>query len=479
MRDCSSFAAVTSPLCVDLDGTLTHSDTLHEGLLRAAKTAPWEVLKALPLALRSKAAFKRRIAELAPVRAETLPLHADLLAYLETQRAAGRRIDLVSAADQSVVDAVATAVPLFDTALGSDGQTNLSGARKLEAIRALHGETFTYAGDSGADRVIWQNAQHAIVVGPDGFAQRAVPPGRLEAHFTRPACPRRAGLRALRPHQWAKNLLIFVPLALAGPGGAGLPEVLTAVLGFIALSLIASAGYLINDLLDLDADRAHPTKRLRPLASGALKPVEGLGLCLALLALGAGIAIGLGGAFLATCALYFCGTLTYSFWLKRLPLIDILTLAALYTVRIVAGATLVAGAFSFWIFTFSMFIFASLAILKRYTELADEGLGETVRKSRGYTAKDMPLFLPFGAGSSVAAALLFVIYLVEERFPSTTYATPELLWLIFPILLFWQMHMWRAAVHGTIHEDPVLFAVKDRTSQTLGLLSGLIIWLSW
>ncbi len=477
MKQYDDFTANPPPLCVDLDGTLTTTDTLHEGLLRAFKKSPLEVLKLLPLALRSKAAFKRRIAEIAPVRAETLPLNADLLAYVEEQHALGRRVDLISAADQSVVDAVACHLPLFRTALGSDGRTNLSAERKLEAIRRLHGEDFTYAGDSRADIAIWRQSRQAIVVGSEGFARRATGSARLEALFPRTP-PWRAMLRALRPHQWAKNLLIFVPLVLAGPDAVR-SEALGVLLGFVALSCIASAGYVFNDLMDLDADRAHPTKRLRPLASGALKPVEGLGLFAGLLAFGGAIALSLGWAFAATCALYFCGTLLYSFWLKRRPLVDIMALASLYTLRIVAGTVLTTSAFSFWIFTFSMFIFASLAILKRYTELVDEGIDRTVRKSRGYTETDLPLLLPFGAGCSVSAALLFVIYLVEERFPSTTYAHPELLWLIFPILLFWQMHMWRSAVHGRVHEDPVLFAIKDRISQGMGALSALILMLSW
>lgn len=477
MKQSVEFSANPIPLCIDLDGTLTTTDTLHEGLLRAFRKAPLEVLKLLPLAWRSKAAFKRRIAKLAPIRAETLPLNTALVAYIKEQRDLGRRVDLVSAADQAVVTAVAAHLPLFDTALGSDGQSNLSAGRKLEALRALHGADFVYAGDSRADIAIWRASKQAIVVGSEGFARRATGRAKLEALFPRPT-PWRAFWRAMRPHQWAKNVLIFIPLILAGPEAVR-AEILPALLGFIAFSCIASSGYLFNDLMDLEADRAHPTKRRRPLASGALTPVEGLGLCAGLLVLGGGIAVALGLFFAVTCAVYFCGTLLYSFWLKRRPLVDIMALSSLYTLRIVGGTALTTGTFSFWIFTFSIFIFASLAILKRYTELADEATHETVRKSRGYTATDLPLLLPFGAGCSVAAALLFVIYLVEERFPSNTYAHPELLWLIFPILLFWQMHMWRAAVHGRVQEDPVLFAVKDRISQILGALSVVIVVLSW
>lgn len=465
------------PLCVDLDGTLARTDTLHEGMLRACKRAPLKFLKALPLALKSKARFKRRIAEIAPTPVETLPLNEDLLDYMRAQSDEGRRVDLISAADQSIVDAVARRLPFLGRAIGSDGETNLSSTRKLVAIRELHGERFVYAGDSPADRPIWQASDQAIVVGSESFARRAIGQAHLEALFPR-TLSWRAVWQAMRPHQWAKNLLIFVPLVLAGKDAGG-ADLLVTLLGFAAFCAIASAGYIFNDLMDLDADRAHPKKRLRPFAAGVLKPAEGAALFAALLCGGGLLAWTLGPVFLGICGLYFCGTMLYSFWLKRRPLVDIMALASLYTIRIVAGTALAAGTFSFWIFTFSMFIFASLAILKRYTELADETIHRTVRKSRGYTATDLPLLLPFGAGSAVAAALLFVIYLVEERFPSTTYSTPELLWLIFPILLFWQMHMWRAAVHGRVHEDPVLFALKDRLSRILGVLCALVVVISW
>lgn len=464
-------------LCVDLDGTLSTIDTLHEGVLRAFKTAPLDLLKALPLALKSKAAFKRRVADLAPLSAETLPFNGDVVNYVRSARAQGRRVDLISAADQSVVDQVAAHLDLFDAAIGSDGQTNLSAQNKLHKIRAMHGDDFIYAGDSNADRVIWQASDKAIVVGKSDFAKSAIGTATLEAHFDRPS-PWKAMFRAMRPHQWAKNTLIFAPIILAGPG-TGMTTLFAALFGFIALSCIASAGYVFNDLMDLDADRRHPTKCNRPLAAGTLTAAQGAVLFGVLIAIGAVIALALSSTFAAICALYFCGTMLYSFWLKRRPLVDILALASLYTIRIVAGTTLAAGAFSFWIFTFSMFIFASLAILKRYTELADEDLSDTVRKSRGYTAVDLPLLLPFGAGCSVSAALLFVIYLVEERFPSGVYNRPELLWLMFPVLLLWQMHMWRAAVHRKIHEDPVLFAIKDRHSRLMGLTCALILLLSW
>ena len=464
-------------LCVDLDGTLVRTDTLHEGVLRALRTAPLALLRALPLALQSRAAFKRRIAEIAPLDADTLPLNSDLLAYLDGQHALGRPIDLVSAADQSIVDAVASRIRLFDAAIGSDGRTNLSGESKLAAIRSRWGEHFVYAGDSRVDTPIWRAARAAIVVGSAGLARKVAHETALEATF--PTTGRlRAAVKALRPHQWAKNLLIFVPFALAGPS-AQIAEAFVVLLGFLAFGLLASAGYILNDLLDLDSDRAHPGKKSRPFASGALRPAEGGALGLAALAAAGAIMVVLGPMFAAVGLVYFAGTLSYSFFLKRIPLVDVVALSGLYTLRIVAGTALVEPVYSFWILTFSVFIFTALALIKRYAELSDERLGETVRTARGYRSEDLPLFVPFGIASSVSASLLFVVYLVEERFPSGVYTRPELLWFIFPLLLLWQMHMWRSALHGLIREDPVIFALKDPVSWGMGVAVGVIILLSW
>jgi 4-hydroxybenzoate polyprenyltransferase len=300
----------------------------------------------------------------------------------------------------------------------------------------------------------------------------------VEATF---ACPNggvRAWLKELRLHQWAKNMLIFAPIALAGPQAAP-GDLLKAAIGFFVFGLLASVGYVINDLLDLAADREQDNKRLRPFAAGLLTPKAGLVGGAVLLTMASAAAVMLEPAFAFAAFSYFVGTVSYSLKLKRIPMLDVLVLAGLFTVRVVAGTTLTEASFSYWLITFSVFIFLSLALLKRYAELLDEPPGDSAMlESRGYSAVDLSLLLPFGAGSAVAAGLIFVVYLVEERFSSDIYTQPQLLWLIFPVLLLWLMHMWRVAVHGDMHEDPVLFALKDRTSLLLGAIAAAMVFLA-
>ncbi len=287
-----------------------------------------------------------------------------------------------------------------------------------------------------------------------------------------------AWFKALRPHQWAKNVLVFVPYFLSLQ--TSIPaDLLRNIEGFSILCLLASAGYLINDLLDIEYDRLHPRKRERPFASGALSVKSGMLGATVLIAAGLFWAWTIGLEFAAVAIFYLMGTVTYSLYLKRIALLDVMTLAGLYTLRIGAGIALVSTAYSYWITTFSMFIFLSLALLKRYAELVDERLDEKTLASRGYLKIDAPLVMGFGIGSSVAAPMLFVIYLVQEQFPAKAYTSPERLWLVSVVLLLWLMHMWRSAIHGRVVEDPVVFALKDKASLALGAVAMLLIASAW
>ena len=438
------------PVCVDLDGTILRTDLLHEQLLALMRQRPSVLLP--------------------------------LLAYLTRERAEGREIALLSAADDALAQAFAARLGLFAWAKGSDGRLNLAGREKLAAIRARYPGPFAYAGDARADLPVWGESAAAIVAGGAcrwlGKVERLAP---VEASFPyRPAgLPgrARAWLKALRPHQWAKNLLLFVPVLLAGPL-AGPADFLEAALGFAIFGLLASAGYVINDLLDLEADRRHRTKRLRPFAAGELSIREGaLGAALAIVA-AAGLTALMPTAFVPAAAAYGAGTLAYSLWLKRQPLADVLTLAGLFTLRVFAGAMVLAAPHSFWLLTFSMFLFLSLALVKRYAELAELARGRAagVVPGRGYGVAELPLLLSVGAASGVAANVVFVTYLLEERFPSGLYARPGWLWLVFPFLTYWLLRLWRLAVHGRMSEDPVLFALKDRLSLALGaVVAGLVL----
>jgi 4-hydroxybenzoate polyprenyltransferase/phosphoserine phosphatase len=468
------------PLCVDFDGSLLVTDSLHEGVLAAFSRRPLQTLVAFGAIRRGKAAFKRRIAELAPIDPALLPYNEDLLAYLRAEKATGRELALVSAADEAIVTAVADHLGIFDAVLGSDGVTNLSGSRKLAAIRERYGDDFAYVGNCTVDLPIWEKAKGSVVVGNDARIVAKVEAfAPLEARFAAPAGGLVAWRKELRLHQWAKNALIFAPIALAGPLAAP-GDVVLAALGFLVFGLLASVGYLVNDLLDLPADRRHATKRHRPFAAGTLQPKAGVLAGGVMLAVAAVMSLLLGPAFALAAVGYFVGTVGYSLALKRVPMLDVLVLAGLFTVRVVAGTTLTDAPFSYWLITFSIFLFLSLALVKRYAELVDQPPGDdAMLASRGYSSKDLPLLLPFGAGSALAAGLIFVVYLVLERFPSNLYGQPAWLWFIFPVLMFWLMRIWRLAVHGQMDQDPVLFALKDRVSLALGGIVLLLVLLAW
>jgi 4-hydroxybenzoate polyprenyltransferase len=472
------------PLCVDLDGTLLLTDTLHEQLLRLVRRDPLKLL-ALPFWLGGgKAAFKRKLAQAVPLDLAALPVNEPLLDYLAAEHAKGRELALLSAADDGLVQAFAARIGLFAWAKGSDGALNLAGANKLVAIKEHYRDGhFAYAGNAPVDLPIWADSAAALVAGD---TERLLPEvarrTRIEASF--PYGPRgpfahaRSWLKALRLHQWAKNLLLFVPVLLAGPL-AGWPDHLEAALGFVIFGLLASAGYVVNDLLDLEADRRHRSKRLRPFAAGELpirRGVLGVGL---LLLSAFGLSLLMPPAFPPAAAAYLAGTLGYSLALKREPMLDVVMLAGLFTVRVLAGAMVLANPVSFWLLSFSMFLFLSLALIKRYAELAElakaPGGGGTL-PGRGYTVPELPLLLALGASAAVAANVIFLIYLIDERFPSGLYHRPHWLWLVFPLLMLWLMRLWRLAVRGRMHEDPVFFALRDRVSLLIGgIVLGLVL----
>jgi 4-hydroxybenzoate polyprenyltransferase len=427
---------------------------------------------------RGKACFKRAVAEAAALDLASLPLRPSVLAYVEVWRRNGRELALYSSADDSQVQALAAQIGLFDHAEGSDGVVNLAGPRKLEAIRARYGDRFAYAGDARVDLPIWRCAKAAVVVGGRGLSRRVAALAPLEATF--PASGGiKAWAKALRLHQWAKNLLLFVPVLLAGPL-AGTGTYVTAGLGFLTFGFLASAGYVINDLLDLDADRRHRSKRHRPFAAGELPITHGVAATGLLLCLAIAGCTFLPSAFGLMAVVYFVGTLAYSLGLKRVPLLDVLVLAGLFTARVLAGAVLLPVPASFWLLTFSMFLFLSLALVKRYAELAEvAGEGGGTIESRGYTVEELLLLMVLGGSSAMAATVIFVVYLINEQFPSGLYREPRWLWLIFPILLYWLLRIWRLTVHGRMHDDPVLFALKDALSIGLGGAVFVLLVLAW
>jgi len=468
------------PLCVDLDGTLVRTDTLHENFLLALVKAPWRTLRSLAALRHGKAAFKRALTDIVVPDPALLPVNVDLLDFARGEAARGRELALFSAADQRIVASMAEHLQMFNHCQGSDGRTNLAGDQKLAAIRARYGADFVYVGDTAADLPVWRAARGAVVVSRgDGLVRRVGQVAHVE-HRIRSAAPTvNTWLKALRVHQWSKNALLFAPLLLAGPM-VGPADYGQTLVGFVVFSCLASVGYIVNDLLDLASDRRHASKRSRPFAAGDLTIREGVTAATSLGVLAAVLAFAVGVEFALVAFLYLAGTLSYSLGLKRVAVLDVIMLSGLFTIRVFAGMILISAPFSFWLLTFSIFLFLSLATVKRYAELAN--LGEdahTMFESRGYLPADWLLVAPLGIGSALAAGLIFVIYLVEERFSDDVFTEPGWLWFIFPTLLFWLLRIWRLALHGQMNEDPILFAVTDKVSLVLGAVVLAFVLLAW
>lgn len=457
------------PLFVDLDGTLVRTDVAEEMLARGMRS-PRAMARALA-ALRGSGlgGLKRALSKEVGFRADLLPYDPDVLAYIRAARQAGRLVVLATAADHEVAEEVAAYTGLFDQILASNPGRNLKGKAKLAAIQALSGDgPFEYLGDSNADLPIWQAAAYR------GFARvpaaaRAMATGDQVTLRPGPVpSVWRALRKAMRPHQWAKNVLVLAPLLFTHLYGDPL-SVLHAVLAFGIFSICASSVYLVNDVLDIEADRAHETKRNRPFAAGHLRPRTGVVASFVLLGTALGLGFGvLGTAFGLALLTYVVLTTAYSFWLKIYSTVDVVALALLYTLRIVAGAVALGTFPSPWLLTFSMFFFLSLAYLKRYIELSKvkdtRGL-----PSRNYWATDLTVVQIFGI-SNGALSLLTLAEYVSSLDVIERYTTPGILWLIIPVMMFWTYRTWMWANRGKIGDDPVVFAIKDRISRITGLI---------
>jgi 4-hydroxybenzoate polyprenyltransferase len=465
----SDDAALSRPLCVDLDGTLVVTDTLWEGFVGLLRERPWLLLIAPFWLLSGRAAFKRAVASRIALDPAALPYREELVSALRVAKIRGRKLALATAADRDVAERVAGHLALFDDIFASDGKENLKAHHKRERLIEAYGARgFDYVGDSGADLSVFAQAERGFLVGASApvaaLARRA---GNVDVVSRRPSILR-AIIKQMRPHQWSKNALVVLPVLLS-PGLPPPELVRNGLLAMLAFSLCASAGYVFNDLLDLGADRVHPTKKSRPLASGALPVLLGPPLFLGLLVLSFGMSVAMFPlAFTFMLALYFVSTVTYSLYFKRLLLLDVLVLAALYTHRILSGGVATGISISAWLLGFSMFFFLSLAFVKRYTELLLLE-GEAKIHSRAYYRTDLQMVASMGGASGYLAALVFSLY-VENGVPSKTYREPALLWLIVPVLLYWVSRVWILAGRGQMQDDPVKFAIRDRISLICGVI---------
>lgn len=479
MAPCESTAAANLPLVVDLDGTLLRTDLLLETGLAYLREQPLHCLDPALWLLRSgKAGLKRRLAEATRIDATTLPFEPAVIALIREARADGRSVVLATASDDALARRVADHLGLFDEVIASDGFTNLSAGRKRAALVSRFGEGgFDYVGNARDDLPVWEAAREAYVANPAPgvLARLARRPRPMRMVRTQHATLA-AWINAFRLHQWLKNLLLFVPLFAAHRVGE--PSLLAlGLFAFVVFGLCASSVYVLNDLLDLAADRQHPTKRERPFASGRLSPRIGMLLAPLLLVVAFGCAATLlPVGFVAVLGAYYVLTLGYSLRIRRYMMVDVIALALLYTLRIVAGAAALGIPLSFWILAFSMFMFLSLALVKRYSELHHtRALDAAPDFGRGYVPADLGMIASLGGSAGFMAVLVLALY-INDLNDGTVYRHPQLIWLACPLLLYWIGRTWLLTRRGEMDEDPVIFAMRDRTSLLVGTLFGLVFW---
>jgi 4-hydroxybenzoate polyprenyltransferase/phosphoserine phosphatase len=453
------------PLVVDLDGTLTPTDTLLESLVRLLKQSPVSLLRMPLWLMRGRAGFKDAVSKRVTIDAKNIPYCAPLVEYLHEEKSRGRQIVLATAAHYTTAAEVSRHLGIFDKVIATHAENNLKGRAKLKAIQANVGEAFVYAGDCKADLPIWKQARAAILV---GVAQRTAAQVRREVPIEREYPKQGSGLavwmRALRVHQWIKNLLLFVPL-LTTFAFTDIHKLGIMVLAFLAFSFAASATYIVNDLWDLESDRAHPRKRLRPFACGALSILHGLFVAGISLVLSLFLASTVSPGFFWMLVTYLLLTSFYSWVIKEYVLMDVLMLSLLYTIRILAGSVAIGVATSSWLLAFSAFLFLSLALVKRCAELVslkEAGAGAT--RGRDYRVSDLVVLWPLGVGAALCAVVVFGLFISAPE-TQARYATPQMLWLVAIGLVYWMARLWVKTSRGEMHDDPVVYAIKDRGSR--------------
>ncbi|MEE4671624.1 UbiA family prenyltransferase [Pseudomonas alliivorans] len=469
------------PLVVDLDGTLLRSDVLFETAMAFIRQYPLQVFKLLLWLLQGKASLKRGLALSVKLDIALLPYDADVIEYIQQARRTGRLIVLATAAHETLATQIARHLNLFDQVWASDGEVNLSAHRKRDLLIDHYGQSgFDYIGNSIDDLCIWATARKAIVANPHvGVQRRAQAQGNVDQVLNAHATSLKDWRKALRLHQWLKNALIFVPL-LAAHQIQQSQQVIDGLLAFLFFGLCASSVYVLNDLLDLADDRHHRSKRNRPFASGRLPIKSGLIAVptLLLLAFGGAAAV-LPWQFSAVLGAYYLLTLVYSLYLKRHMAVDVIVLAMLYTTRILAGAAAFHLPLTFWILAFSMFLFLSLALVKRYAELREARVREVEGKTRGrgYYPGDLDMIASLGASSGNLAVMVLALY-IHEGATIALYQHPHVIWLACPLLLFWITRIWMLTHRGLMNDDPVVFAIRDRISQGIGALFLLVFWVA-
>ena len=482
----------TAPLCVDLDGTLVKTDTLVDSVLVLVRQNPRAILSIPGWLAQGKGAFKRHVTNAVSLDVSSLPYNKPLLEYLTQQHAAGRQLFLATAADRALADRIAQHHPIFQDVLASDGSHNLAGDNKLQALRQRFGEQFCYIGNARPDLPILSTCIEPMVANPTSSLMQGLHAAKIvPAHIFRDSQPPfKAWLKAIRLHQWAKNALIFLPFLLAhawaSPGAVG--SIVGVVTAFFAFGLCASATYIVNDLLDIEADRRHHSKRRRPFAAGNLSAFSGIAVIVLFLALSFGLALALPHfvrifsaqmvspySFAGWLLIYAVTTTAYSLALKRVVLVDVIVLSGLYTIRIFAGGAAAGDVpVSNWLGGFSVFFFLSLAFVKRFAELESLRLQDKApTNGRGYLVLDIEQLRAFGTSAAYASVVVLLFYI--SNLDTYLYRHPGRLWFLLPVLLLWVSQLWLLASRGELNEDPVVYAITDKRSLLLGALVVAIV----
>lgn len=465
------------PLCVDLDGTLLKTDTLYELLVRVLKQQPWLLFVLFFWLWRGKHILKCELSKRCQLNAATLPYNPEFVDFLRAEYQSGRKLLLVTGACRDVAESIASHYGFFSGVLATDEKQNLTGKSKSALLVQQFGDKgFDYAGNDAVDVPVWEKSRTAYLVNVEPtIAKRLVSRIQFAAVMDMQGTSLwRSLFKAMRLHQWAKNALIFLPLMMSHQI-VDVEKFLSIVLAFLAFGCCASFSYIINDMGDLDADRMHHSKNKRPFASAELSIASGILLALFLLAITAGLSFLLPAGFVVCLLAYFVITNAYTLRLKYVPILDVAILAGLYTLRVIAGGLAVGIPMSFWLLAFSCFIFFSLAIVKRVSELLGiETPDEKVAMCRGYWTSDIPVLNGLGTASALMAVLVSALY-INSPDVIQLYSSPRYLWLLCPIIALWLGRVWLITGRGQMHDDPVVFALRDRVSWLLFVIAGMCL----
>jgi 4-hydroxybenzoate polyprenyltransferase len=471
------FAENEIPLVIDIDGTLIHTDLLIEALILLIRKKPYYFWKCILWGFKGKAYLKNKIFGLVSPDYPLLPYNVELINFIKKEFASGRKIILASASPISAVIGISKIYPIFSELYGTENKINLRGRNKLRVLTDRFGKgKFDYVGNSKADHVIFASSRYSYLVNPSRSVEKKA--GRIsDLRYTWHSgkATLKDYLGAIRVYQWVKNLLLFVPLVTSHSFYSVHLFMLTFG-AFCTFNIMASSGYLLNDILDINSDRNHPRKRYRPVATGKISLLNASALALVFFTTGLFFASKFNPVFFYTMLFYFVTSFTYSLYLKKMAMYDVFTLAGLYSIRVFAGSEVIGVPLSFWLIAFSTFIFLSLAFLKRYSELITIKDDLALKKQdRGYVSGDIYLVRIMGIVSGFLAIVVFALYINSPEV-TELYSKIEILWFVSFLLLFWINRMWMIASRGRMTDDPIVFTLKDITSYIIFLLCGLCIY---